>query len=184
MSAMEGQERRADKKSSLLERLHNPTEFRLLLMAVVLGIGYVAIYMPLNKTIAATTRKLADARKAAQPGRRSRTSCENSFSRFNREFRDNGDTNEWMQYVLGGLRQSPLKLESFNPGCRKALGTYQVLCHQDQSCRDRSTIWTIHLLAGIESAAVSGGQRQDDFRSGRASGDDISMDIVVVGVMG
>ena len=115
MSATEGQERRADKKNSLLERLHNPTELRLFLLAVVLGVGYVAIYMPLDKTIAATTRKLQDAQK--------RLALADEVEILRKQFRsvqsripENGDTNEWMQYVLGGLRQSPLKLESFNPG--------------------------------------------------------------------
>ena len=127
MSAMEDQERRADKKSSLLERLHNPTELRLFLMAVVLGIGYVAIYLPLEQD---HRRHDAQTRRCARSGLTWPTtskSCGNSFSRSNRACRSNGDTNEWMQYVLGGLRQSPLKLDSFSPARRKPLGTYQVL---------------------------------------------------------
>ena len=37
------------------------------------------------------------------------------------------DADEWVQYVLGAIRRSPLKLDSFSPGVTKALGPYQMV---------------------------------------------------------
>jgi Tfp pilus assembly protein PilO len=182
MAAMEGQERRTDKKNGLLERLHNPTELRFFLMAVVLGIGYVAIYMPLDKSIASTTKRLADAKK--------RLDLADEVDALRKQFRtvqsripEGGDTNEWMQYVLSGLRQTPLKLDSFNPVAPQALGTYQVLSLKMKVTGsfadvDRFIYWleANPRLFRIDSLRMSPGGGQNP--------GDISLDLAIVGVMG
>ena len=184
MSAMEGQERRADKKGGLLERLHNPTELRMFLLALVLGVGYVAIYMPLDNTIAATTIKLQDARK--------RLALADEVEVLRKQFRsiqsripENGDTNDWMQYVLSGLRQSPLKLESFNPIPPQPLGTYQVLSIKIKvsgsfADMDQFIYWleSNPRLFRVDSVKISPGA------GGAGEEGDIGLDIVVLGVVG
>jgi Tfp pilus assembly protein PilO len=183
MSAIESQDRRADKKNGLFEHLHNPTELRMMLLAIVLGVGYAAIYMPLDNTIAATTRKLQDARK--------RLALADEVEVLRKQFRsvqpripENSDTNEWMQYVLGGLRQSPLKLESFNPGQPQPLGSYQVISIKIKVSGsfadvDQFIYWleSNSRLFRVESVKMSPGG------SGADAGD-IGMDIVVIGVVG
>jgi Tfp pilus assembly protein PilO len=126
MSANEGQDRRGDKKSAVFDYLHNPTQLRMFLMAVVLGVGYTAIYLPLDTTIAATTRKLVDAKR--------RLALADDLDVVQKQFRqiqsripNSPDASEWMQYVLSGLRQTPLRLDSFSPDTPKAMGTYQIL---------------------------------------------------------
>jgi len=182
MSAMEGQERRADKKNSLLERLHNPTELRLFLMALVLGIGYAAIYLPLNKTIAATTLKLEKARKRLDLADEVQVLRE-QFRSIQSRIPDNGDTNEWMQYVLGGLRQSPLKLESFNPSAPQTLETYQVLSLKIKVSGSFADLE--QFIYWLESNPRL--FRVDSLKLGQggAKGEagEMGMDIVVVGVM-
>jgi Tfp pilus assembly protein PilO len=126
MIPTEGQERRGDKKSSLLERLHNPTELRIFLLMLVLGIGYGAIYLPLDKTIAGTTKKLAEAQKRLKLAEEVEN-LHTQYSQIASRIPKNPDASEWMQFVLNGLRQSPLKLEAFNPDAPKAMGAYQVL---------------------------------------------------------
>ena len=60
MTPTPGQERRADTKSQLLEQLHDPTRLRFIVAAAVLGIGYIVVYLPLDRSTTAATRKLAD----------------------------------------------------------------------------------------------------------------------------
>jgi Tfp pilus assembly protein PilO len=183
MSAFESQDRRGDKKNGLLEHLHNPTELRLFLLAVILGIGYSAIYMPLDKTIAATTRKLQDSRK--------RLTLADEVEALRKQFRsvqsripENSDTNEWMQYVLGGLRQSPLKLESFSPGQAQAIGSYQVINIKIKvsgsfSDLDQFIYWleSNPRLFRVESVKMAPGG------SGADAGD-IGMDVTIIGIVG
>ena len=76
MITTEDQDRRGDKKSELLEQLRNPTQLRLLLTIIVLGIGYAAIYLPLNGGIIAGDPQVRRFAKAAEFGRRRRTIAE------------------------------------------------------------------------------------------------------------
>jgi Tfp pilus assembly protein PilO len=183
MSALEGQDRRGDKKNGLLEHLHNPTELRLFLLAVVMGVGYAAVYMPLDKTIAATTKKLQDAQK--------RLVLADEVEVLRKQYRsvqsripESGDTNEWMQYVLGGLRQSPIKLESFTPGQPQPLGSYQIISIKIKvtgsfADLDQFIYWleSNPRLFRVDNVKMSPGG------SGSDAGE-IGMDIVVVGVVG
>jgi Tfp pilus assembly protein PilO len=187
MSAIEGQERRAEKKSSLLDRLHNPTELRLCLMAVTLGIGYAAVFLPLNRTIAATTRKLADAQKRLDLAAEVEV-LRKQFRSVQSRIPDNGDTSEWMQYVLGGLRQSPLQLESFTPGPSQALGSYQVLSIKIKASGsfedlDKFIYWleSNPRLFRVDNLKLSPGGGGAGGGAGEAG--DISMEIAVSGVI-
>jgi Tfp pilus assembly protein PilO len=185
MSAMESQDRRGGQKSNLLERLHNPTELRLCVMAVMLGIGYVAVYLPFDASIAATTRKLAEARK--------RLTLADEVEVLRREFRtvqpripSNPDVSEWLQYVLSGLRQSPIRLDSFNPDPPKALGNYQLLTIKIRASGsfadlDQFIYWleSNPRLFRVDNVKMSMGDAKAAMKTG-----DVSADIVVVGVMG
>lgn len=128
MSAPEtqGQERRADKLGSLLERLHHPTQLRVFLCAVVLGVGYVAVYMPINNRTTAKLREIEDGRKRlalAEDVRKLRTQFQKVEDRIPKQ----PDSNEMMQYVLAGIGRSPLKMESFDPSPTQVAGPYQIL---------------------------------------------------------
>ena len=126
MIAPEGQERRADGKSNLLEQLHNPSRLRALLTIAVLATGYSAVYLPLNGSTSSAVRKLGESEQ--------RLSLANDVERLRNRFRQverrlpkNADMDEWVQYILAAIRRSPLKLESFSPGVMKALGPYQMI---------------------------------------------------------
>ena len=76
----EASDRRGNLKNDLLERLHNPTQLRLILTAAVLLIGYVAVYSPLEGHIAAAKRGLAETKKRLALRTKSRI-CESSLPR-------------------------------------------------------------------------------------------------------
>jgi Tfp pilus assembly protein PilO len=190
MSAMD-QERRGDRKNNLFERLHNPTELRICLMLVVLGIGYAVIYLPFNVTIAATTRKLHDAQK--------KLALADEVDVLQRQYRTikpriptNPDVSEWLQYVLGGLRQFPVKLDGFSPDTPKALGMYQILTIKVKVIGgyddlDRLICWleSNPRLFRVDSVRMTAASKADGKGSAaKAEPGEITADIVIVGLMG
>jgi hypothetical protein len=58
MSAPDTEERRVDWKSDLLQRLHDPIQLRIGVLAIVLAVGYGGVYLPLSAQVADTSRKL------------------------------------------------------------------------------------------------------------------------------
>ena len=48
MSAPETEERRVDWKNDLLQRLHDPIQLRIGVLAIVLAVGYGGVYLPLS----------------------------------------------------------------------------------------------------------------------------------------
>jgi Tfp pilus assembly protein PilO len=183
MSAMDSQDRRGSQKNSLIERLHNPIELRFCLMAVVLGIGYATVYLPFDATIAGTTRKLNEAKK--------RLALADEVEVLRREYRaiqpripSNPDVSEWLQYVLSGLRQCPIRLDGFSPDLPKALGNYQVLTIKIKVSGsfadiDRFVYWleSNPRLFRVDSLKMSSG-------GSKLGAGEIGADIIVVGVMG
>ena len=182
MSANEKQERRADKKNGLIERLHNPAELRLFLTAVVLGIGYTAIYMPFDKTIVATTRKLADSRNllslADEIGQ-----LQKQYQQAEGRLTKQTDSSEWMEYLLSGIRRSPLRLDSFSPSPPRALGPFQIVTFQIKLSGSFADLdGFLHWLESNERLF-----RVDNVKMAPApgdGGDEVGMDITVLGVMG
>ena len=182
MSATENQERRGDKKSSLVERLHDPTQLRVVLMGTVLAIGYGAIYMPLDKNIAETTRKLHDCQK--------RLILAGEVDHLRKQYRQvekripqQADWIEWMQYVENRIRQSHIRLESLNPGPQQNLGTYQVVTLKIRlfgsfADLDKFLCWleSNDRLFRVDTVDMSPGTGD--------SGGDIGMDLTILGLMG
>ena len=93
------------------------------------------------------------------------------------------DADEWVQYVLGGIRRSPLKLDSFSPGVTKPLGPYQMvflsiklsgtLTDLDQFLAWLESNERLFRLEGVNLTPKAG-----------SDGEEFHMDIGVLGVMG
>jgi Tfp pilus assembly protein PilO len=177
-----GQERRGDTKSQLIELLHDPMKLRFIVAAAVLGIGYAVVYMPLDTSTTAATRKLAEAEK--------KLSLADEVEQLRRQYRQvekrlpkHVDTDEWVQYVLGGIRRSPLKLDSFSPGVTKPLGPYQMvflsiklsgtLTDLDQFLAWLESNERLFRLEGVNLTPKAGSDAEE-----------FNMDIGVLGVMG
>jgi Tfp pilus assembly protein PilO len=177
-----GQERRADTKSQLLEQLHDPLRLRFIVAAAVLGIGYAAVYLPLDSGTTAATLKIADSER--------RLSLAQDVEQLRKQYRQiekrlpkNVDADEWVQYVLGAIRRSPLKLDSFSPGVVKPLGPYQMVF---LSIKLSGTLTDLdHFISWLES-------NERLFRlegvtlnpKPGSDGEEFSLDIGVLGVMG
>jgi Tfp pilus assembly protein PilO len=111
---------------SLLERLHDPFQLRVFLAAIALAIGYLGIYMPLSSRIDAAARNLSTLKRRndlAQEIDHLRTELASFESRLPKDT----DTNEWVQYVLEGLRKTPLKLNTLDSADPQQVGPYEAV---------------------------------------------------------
>lgn len=169
--------------NTLLERLHNPTELRLFLVAVVLGLGYMAIYLPLSTNIANTTRKLEDGRKRLVLAEEV-DNLQKQFAQVQSRIPKNPDASEWMQYILNKVRQSPLKLDAFNPAQPQALGPYQIINIRMRLTGSLADVDAFLCWLELNPRLI----RVDSIKLGGVNGKgdtgDVSMDVAIVGVMG
>ncbi|MFZ1935957.1 MAG: type 4a pilus biogenesis protein PilO [Thermoguttaceae bacterium] len=181
MTPTPGQERRADTKSQLLEQLHDPTRLRFIVAAAVLGIGYIVVYLPLDRSTTAATRKLADSE--------TRLALADDVEHLRNQYRlvekrlpARVDADEWVQYVLGAIRRSPLRLNAFSPSVVKPLGPYQMVYLSIKlsgplADLDGFLSWleSNERLFRVETLSLS---------PKSAEGNEFNMDIAVLGVMG
>jgi Tfp pilus assembly protein PilO len=115
--------------NKLLQRLRDPVRLRVFITGLALAVGYVAIYMPFNGHIEETTRKLNHERKRnnlADEIEQLRAQVESFQARLPEET----DTNEWMQYVLGAIRETPLRLASLDSDDPQRVGPYEAVVLQ------------------------------------------------------
>lgn len=116
----------SDRKAKLLEWLHNPHQLRALVTGSLLLAGYVGIYTPLNNGIVDTARRLNQEQKRLDLARdieHLRTQVESYKDRLPAA----KDPNEWVQYVLGGVRGFPLKLVTLDVDTPREMGPYKAV---------------------------------------------------------
>jgi Tfp pilus assembly protein PilO len=125
----ETSERRAGWKSNLLARLHDPIQLRIGVVILVFALGYAAIYMPLMEQISATARRLEREQKVLGFAE-NLEQLQKQYRVFADRVPQQTDTKEWVQYVLEGTRQFPVKV--LNLDCRdpRAMGPYRVITLQ------------------------------------------------------
>jgi type II secretory pathway component PulM len=182
MSAVENVDRRGPQKGSLLERLHDPTQLRMVLTATVLAVAYVGVYQPFNERISATRRSLSNARK--------RLALAHDVEQLRQQYRPvqerlarQSGSKEWEQYMLGCLRKFPLKLEAFQPLAPRELGPYKAVAMQIQLSGpfpelDRFLHWleSNEKLFRVDSVSIAPASGKDPSKR--------AMTIVVLGLLG
>ncbi len=113
----------------LVRRLHDPFQLRVFITGLALAVGYVAVYMPFNRHIEETTRKVN------YEQRRENLAVEIEQLRaqvegFQARLPEETDSNEWMQYVLGAIRKTPLRLASLDSEDPQRVGPYEAVVLQ------------------------------------------------------
>jgi Tfp pilus assembly protein PilO len=124
-------ERRSDLKGNLLERLHDPLQLRLCVLAAVVAAGYFGVYVPLNGKLIETTKKLQRDRKQLELAD-SIEQLQKQFHKFENRVPQQADSKEWVQYVLEGIRQLPVNLVSLDCKVPKEIGPYRAIVLQLQ----------------------------------------------------
>ncbi len=96
---MSSADAKAGLKANLIERLHHPMQLRVFVTAVVLLIGYGAVYMPLDSSIADTVRRLSNEERRLNLARDIEF-LRNQQKSFQDRVPKQRDPNEWVEYVL------------------------------------------------------------------------------------
>ncbi len=123
---MPGSDQKAAIKRQLLESLQNPVKLRALTTSFVLVVGYAAVYMPLSDQIEATSRSLAAETKRLDAAREIE-SLRAQYQKFSDRLPEKSDPNEWVEYVLGGVRRFPLKLVQWDTEPLREVGPYKAV---------------------------------------------------------
>lgn len=110
----------------LIELLHDPVRLRMAVTGFMLVVAYAGIYMPLSSRAEEATRKLNKERNL-QGLAEDIEYLREQVDKFQPRLPEKTDTNEWVQYVLGGIRKFPPKLISLDRESPKAVGPYKAV---------------------------------------------------------
>jgi Tfp pilus assembly protein PilO len=123
---MSASQPKPDFRADLRRRLHDPFQLRVIVTALALALGYAGIFLPLSGALEEATRRRAEGQRRLDLAR--------DVARLRREYhRMEGrlpagtDANEWVEYVLGGIRRHPLKLVTLESEKPRAVGPYQAV---------------------------------------------------------
>jgi len=111
-------------KTLALKHLGNPMKLRLFTIGALLAAAVALIYMPLSDKINLTKQQIA-----AEKDRISSISeyekLQKQVEAFHGLIGDQSDTNEWIQYILDGLRKFQVKLRGMESKQEKKVGPYK-----------------------------------------------------------
>jgi len=110
----------------LVERLHDPLQFRIFVTGVILAVGYVGVYMPLESRITETTQNLtktAEYENLVDEVKQLRDEVDQVVARLPTDT----DTNEWIQYVIAGVRKLPVKLDNLDSADPRRVGPFEAV---------------------------------------------------------
>jgi len=118
--------RKASAKKKRASRLHNPGQLRMIVTGAVLAVGYMVVYSPISASIDESGRKLIAEKKRLE------TACEieslrDQYQAFKDRLPNKSDTNEWVQYVLSGVRRFPVTLVVLDPDVVRDVGPYKAV---------------------------------------------------------
>lgn len=119
-------EQRRGLLAGVTERMHDPFQLRLMVTALILVVALAGLYMPLSQAIEDESRQLAKEEKRldlALELERLRKQRE----LFEHRIPQDADVNEWVQYVLDGIRKFPLKLAKLESADVRSVGPYKAV---------------------------------------------------------
>lgn len=115
-----------DRTSNFIKSLHNPTRLRTLVTVVVLLVAYGAVYSPLSGQIDDASRTLIEQKKRLELARDIER-LRKQHEAFRNRLPTKSDTNEWVEYVLTGVRRFPLKLVALDSDPIRDIGPYKAV---------------------------------------------------------
>jgi hypothetical protein len=113
-------------KAALLERLHHPVQLRVFIAAVALLVGYAGVYMPLDNSVTDITCQLKQAEHRLDLAR-DIEHLRTEQKRFQDRLPKERDPNEWVEYLLSGIRALPLKLVNLDSKTPLDIGPFKAV---------------------------------------------------------
>lgn len=108
------------------ERLRNPGQLRAALTVGMILLGYAGIYLPLNADMTESRSKLLAEQKRLVLAQ-TVESLRGQYDRFKTRLTGKTDPNEWVQYVLDGIRARPVKLVALDARPPQDVGPYKAV---------------------------------------------------------
>src|SRR5262245_44707793 len=106
--------------------LRSPLRLRAVVGATLLGGWYLALFQPTVAQLAATTRRLGTERQRLELALQIED-LRLLTRRFQERLPATPDQNEVIQYLVGGIRQRPIKLVALVPKAASELGPYKLI---------------------------------------------------------
>ncbi len=145
---------RTDLKSRVLDRLRDPTQLRVFVIATVLLVAYAGMYAPLSGKIADTTAEINRQQSLCQLAgdvEHLRTQYQSFADRLPKQ----SDSKEWVQYLLAGTRRFPLRLTGLDCDPVRDIGPYKAAVLRVELGGGLFRHRCLAPLAGLESPAAA-----------------------------
>ena len=114
---------------SLERRIRNPLQLRLIVGMAMLAVWYLLIYSPLSGGIETTAKERTQA-EAHLTLARDIEALRAETKSFSDRLPTHTDTNEWVEYLLSGVRKFPVKMVKLEPKGMRKHGPYNVVILQ------------------------------------------------------
>jgi hypothetical protein len=163
------------------QNLREPVRLRIIIGVVMIGAWYALIYTPINDRIELTARDRART-EAHLDSARAIDALRIEVAKFQGYLPPRSDTNEWVEYVLGGVRKLPIKVLKLEPQAVRKHGPFEVVVLKMELQGAFADIDA--LLAWIE---VNPRLLRIDaivLEPGRAEGEGLTLRLTVLGVLG
>ena len=118
--------RQKGKFDDLRKRLEDPFQLRIFICSAFFAVAYVGIFLPFGGRLDQSRRALKEQRDLRELAREVE-SMRAQVEMFRDRLPSNADTNEWIQYVLEGIRQYPLKLVNMDSGKTRRVGIFKAV---------------------------------------------------------
>jgi Tfp pilus assembly protein PilO len=113
-------------QSEIMQQLRDPSRMRIVACLMMLLIGYAAIYVPLAGMISQEKRLLKQEETRRDLADTIDT-LRSKLTAIESRIPEGADVNEWMQYVLGGVGDANLTLQSMTPGTPRKVGPMKAI---------------------------------------------------------
>ncbi len=113
-------------KAALLKHLSDPMRLRLTVALALVGVVLGVIYVPLSKRIERRQRELSG-EKYRHEIITDVEKLRKQAGAYRHRIGENSDTNEWVQYLLEGLRQAKVRLRDMESKPTKKVGPYRTV---------------------------------------------------------
>lgn len=112
--------------AKLAERLRDPLQFRIFVTLVMLAVGYMAVYQPLGDRIAQTAAHVKQVKEHENLAHELED-LRAEAARIDARLPKNTDTNEWIEYVLRGIRRQPVTLVNLDTDVPRRVGPFEAI---------------------------------------------------------
>lgn len=114
-------------KAQLTKLLGHPAKMRVAVLAAMVGLAVAAIYMPSSDRIV-RQRKLVAAEQKRLEAIREVEALRKEAKEYAPRISKDGDTSEWVQYLLEGCRGAKVRLRDMQTKEPRKIGPYGAVC--------------------------------------------------------